>query len=61
MIRKGSRDGHQKTMKEIELRAHNLSTILGSIEDIIGGDLDDRLMRKRFFTFIINKHELQIL
>lgn len=48
-----STNGHQNDtcLKEIGLHAQNMIIILGSISNIIGGDLDDQLMSSRIFTF----------
>lgn len=57
MVRCGCTSGHQKEMclKEVELRAQNTLTILGSTVNIIGGDLYDYFISTRIFTLIINK------
>ena len=53
VIMRVSTNGHQNEtcLKEIELHAQNMMTILGSIGNIIGVDLDDHLMSSRIFTF----------
>jgi hypothetical protein len=47
-----STNGHHNDtcLKEIGLHAQNMITILDSIGNVIGGDLDDHLMSSRIFT-----------
>ena len=54
VTRCGSKNGLKKDMclKKIELRAQNMTAILGSIINIIG-DLYDHLMSTRIFTLIM--------
>ena len=40
--------------KEIGLNAQNVISILGSIVNMIGGDLYENLMNTRIFTLIMN-------
>ena len=42
-------------LKEIGFHVQNMLTILGSIINIFGGDLEDHLMSKRIFTLMMNK------
>ena len=56
VVRSGSKNGHQNglmCLKEIGLRTRNMLIILGSIVNMIGGDVCDHLMSMRFFTVII--------
>ena len=58
MVRCGFKSGHQKDimcLKEIGPHAQNMLTILGSIVNIILGDLYDHLMSMRIFTLMMNK------
>jgi hypothetical protein len=57
LIRCGCKNGHQKDMclKEIGLQDQNMLTILGSIANMIGGDVYDHLMSAGIFTLIISK------
>jgi hypothetical protein len=41
--------------KEIELHAYNMLSILGSIINMIGGNLCDHSMSRTLFTLIMNK------
>ena len=59
MVRRGSKDEHQKGMmcvKAIGLRAQNALSNLGSIVNTRGGlDLCDHFISTRTFTLILNK------
>ena len=57
MVRRGSKNWCKKDMglKEIELWAQDILTILGSIVNMIGRDLYDHLMSTRLLTLIMNK------
>ena len=65
VIRCGFKNGYQKDMYliEIGLRAQNMIPILGSIVNIIGGNLYDHLISTRILTLIVKKilYELQKL
>ena len=56
MVRCGSKNGHKTDvcLKDIELHAQNILTILGSIVNRIRGDLYDHLMSTGIFTLIMN-------
>ena len=57
MVWCGSENGYQKGLcfRETGLRAQNTITALGSIVNIIEGDLCDRSMSTIMFTLIMNK------
>ena len=57
VVRCGSKNIYQKDtcLKEIRLLAQNIITILGSIANIIGGDLYDHLTNTRILTLVIDK------
>jgi hypothetical protein len=57
VIRCGSKNKYQKDMclKESELHAQNMITILGSIVINIMGDVYDHLMSMRIVTLMTNK------
>ena len=56
VVRRGSKNGHQNDMclEEIGLCVQNMSTILSSIINIIGGDLYDHSITTRIFTLIFD-------
>ena len=42
-------------LKECSLHNQNVLNILGSIDDVIGGDMYDQIMSTGIFVFILNE------
>jgi hypothetical protein len=57
VVRCHTKNGYKQDtyLKEIGLCAQNMITIVGSIVDIIGGNLYGHLICTRFFAFTMNR------